>query len=630
MKSSLIRLVPVAAAVALCCSSVGAATVTWVGPADSFWDVPANWSPGLPADGDDIVLGAFSTQYRAFPVMNVGSLSGTGVLTVQNATLVSANASSIGGLVLVDAGMVGGTGSLNVNGPLNWVSGGFTGTGSATIVGDATIAGPSLRTIETGPVTFAGTTTWTNAPIVNGGNGGIFVGNTSLINTGTWLDQIAYGSTIARQGSASFATFSNEGTYAKSGNSGVNIATTFNNSGTLSVQAGELRLSGGGSSTGLFDVGAGATLVLTGGHTLSNVSSGTGTGTGVMTASADTVTTVGGFSVAASVGASGGIFNFNGPSTAGGLVFSAGYIGGTGSLTVNGPMTWTQGEFRGTGATTINGDATISSGDFHTIDTRTVTFTGTTTRTNTATGNGHVWLSNGGSLVNTGTWLDQAAFSSSFDSSGTGASSFTNQGTYIKSGNNTTTISVAFFNPGRIDIQSGTLKLPSPINSPFTNTGTIGGNGTVEVDRLYNDGHLTPGDSAGTLTVLGNLVQTASGWLDIELTTAGVHDLLRVSGDFVGNATLDGTLNIACLGVCSFAIGDSLTILNASNLYGTFANVAYTGFAPGTFDVIYDRAAGDVRLVALMSVSAVPEPGTYAMMALGLLGISGSVRRRMR
>jgi hypothetical protein len=65
-----------------------------------------------------------------------------------------------------------------------------------------------------------------------------------------------------------------------------------------------------------------------------------------------------------------------------------------------------------------------------------------------------------------------------------------------------------------------------------------------------------------------------------------------------------GTLNIGCLGTCSFVQGNQMVLLDATGaLSGTFSSVTYTGLPPGSFSVSYDNAGGRVILTATAPVN---------------------------
>ena len=172
-------------------------------------------------------------------------------------------------------------------------------------------------------------------------------------------------------------------------------------------------------------------------------------------------------------------------------------------------------------------------------------------------------------------------------------------------------------------MQTGTLALPTN----FTNNGTLKGSGTFSVSgTLTNAGTVAPGASPGALGLSGNFAQAAGGSFAVELQSLASHDLFNVSG----RAALGGALSISCFANCSFALGDTVTILDSvGDLSGTFASVALSGFATGAFNVIYDTVGDRVLLQVTQAVTAVPEGETWALMLAGL-GVLGWVARRQR
>jgi len=178
-------------------------------------------------------------------------------------------------------------------------------------------------------------------------------------------------------------------------------------------------------------------------------------------------------------------------------------------------------------------------------------------------------------------------------------------------------------NLGTIDAQSGTLRL----TDGFSNDGVLSGTATLQVNGgLMNHGTLAPGSlgSGGTLTLAAALTQATDSSFDVDIGSLAAHDRLVVTG----TALLNGTLALHCLGACSLAVGDSVTILSSTGtLAGSFAGVSLQGFASGAFDVVYDRTARNVSLRVTQAVSAVPEPATTALWLAGL-GMLGFMARR--
>jgi hypothetical protein len=113
--------------------------------------------------------------------------------------------------------------------------------------------------------------------------------------------------------------------------------------------------------------------------------------------------------------------------------------------------------------------------------------------------------------------------------------------------------------------------------------GTLRGNGTVE-GATSNTGTLSPGLSAGNLSVAGNYTQSAGGKLEVELfgTNSGEWDTLQITG----TAALGGELEITLgeTGGNPFVpqLDDSFTFLTASlGAAGHFAAVDLPSLAAG-------------------------------------------------
>ena len=212
---------------------------------------------------------------------------------------------------------------------------------------------------------------------------------------------------------------------------------------------------------------------------------------------------------------------------------------------------------------------------------------------------------------------------------------------------------------GFIDIETGNLTFASGATSLNDNIAVNGGKGTV-----YNQGSLMV---AAPLTITGGFDQTQTGELDLEFAGVswGEYGSLYVSG----GVTLNGELNLDATGGFGFMTGQTFDILgfNANSLTGNFNSLLLDGVACtstvadtwtcGTtvFNEVIDQSTGwialdvtaaNALLGAVVSTrlfdapavlldsdvsTSVPEPSTWALIAMGFLGLGGlSTRRRKR
>ncbi len=138
-----------------------------------------------------------------------------------------------------------------------------------------------------------------------------------------------------------------------------------------------------------------------------------------------------------------------------------------------------------------------------------------------------------------------------------------------------------------IDFQGGTLTgtgTLEPTGGPLTNTGAT----------------MSPGASAGTLSITGDYMQGPGGTYAAEiagLMPGAEHDVLAVAG----TATLAGHLSITFINVP--AVGQSFTILSAASIVGQFDEVTISGLPAGVLvNVIHSPISVIVKIVQ-------PEPG---------------------
>lgn len=170
--------------------------------------------------------------------------------------------------------------------------------------------------------------------------------------------------------------------------------------------------------------------------------------------------------------------------------------------------------------------------------------------------------------------------------------------------------------------QAGAFVIPN--NAVATMFGSYTGLGFTGDGELVVIGTLSPGFSPaiaqfdGDLTLMPGTLTT----IDVEGLVPGQFDVLEVAG----RATLDGMLKVLPAGGFGFARGQSFRFLSAlGGVSGQFAGLG-DGALVGSFDgveLFIDYGANDVVLYT----APVPEPGTWALMAVGLLGVAGYARR---
>ena len=131
-------------------------------------------------------------------------------------------------------------------------------------------------------------------------------------------------------------------------------------------------------------------------------------------------------------------------------------------------------------------------------------------------------------------------------------------GTTILTGNSTYT--------GATTIAGGALRVNGSLGNTavtVSNGGTLGGSGLIAGPVMVGGGGIVaPGNSIGTLTLSGNLVQASGSIYQVELNATGQADHLIVGG----TATLQGgaTVQAVQLGAGSYVLGTSYPILTAA------------------------------------------------------------------
>ncbi|MDB5301854.1 MAG: hypothetical protein JWO87_3517, partial [Phycisphaerales bacterium] len=431
-----------------------------------------------------------------------------------------------------------------------------------------------------------GTTTWTAGDLqMKGGivnNNGSFTFNSAA----TYKGYGGYGGANAFNNAGSFTKLgAGEGGFAATPNATFYYTVPFNNTGTVSVQAGTLAIYSGGASTGNMSATAPGTLLfgniftyhynagatVTGAGTIAfqggvySFASGQFNPTGTVNFAGGTIFINNAFTPTAlgTIGATvtfnnavnyTGAVNITGSATfAAAETFSAltltGTLDGAGDVTVTGALALSGGTMQGMGKTVSTAAGTLSIGaGIHNL-----TLTRVLESDGTATWTGGVIQMNGGTINNNGSFTYNST--ASYQCSGLGGvkNAFNNAGSFIKLGAS----EVGFFG------SSGTV--------PFNNTNT----GTVSVQagamKLENAPNLSGGVlTGGTWAVFSNSKLKLPG----SITTLAANVLLNGVGSIITNS--DGVTN-ALAGLAAIASGGSLSLqigqgLSVTPAGGTFTN----------------------------------------------------------
>ncbi len=328
-------------------------------------------------------------------------------------------------------------------------------------------------------------------------------------------------------------------------------------SGRLTVSGGQVNLTGANTYTGGTTVSGGGILAIDSNGRLGHSATG-------LTLSGGTLLPTATFTLprAVTMGAAGGTFDTNGfDLTLGTAVTGPGGLtkSGIGTLTLSGANSYAGGTVVNQGILQLAPGASLPTTGALAVNGGTLDLNGNNLTIGSLAGlGGRIEL---GSSTLTVAGPGSTSFAGIL--TGTGGLTMQGPGGLSLAGANTYT--------GPTNVNGGRLAINGSITSDVTvgAGGNLGGSGTI-TGRVTNAGIFSPGNSIGTLNVLGSLTQAAGSSFQIETNGAGQSDRVNVSG-------APGTTTIA---------GGTVTLTGASGVYApstTYTILNATGGVTGTF-----------------------------------------------
>ncbi len=473
-------------------------------------------------------------------------------------------------------GTLTGSNNLTVNKVFNWTRGTLSGAGTIRAAGGLLLNGNLIFKDKATVINSAGQQAkWSQGNII------MFRGESGFVNeTGANFSITADANRMLVLGPG--AKFDNDGTLTtnlSSAESIVTINALMNNRGLVDVQTGELRLAGGGTSTGSFVAGEQGKLNFRGGEHVLQAGSSI-SGSAVEFSQLGVANINGSYSVGNTELKTRGEALFNTElSQTETLTMSGGILSGSGILSVSGRTTFSSGEMNGEGFTITDGGLDLD-GNFVSIrDTRALAIGGELSNWT----NGNILLRHEGSLI--------------FNQPGTTFRIASDGGIVFGFG--------AIVNAGAIVVDLPEEAEPVVIKSNVTNVGFL----ILRRDKLVIGNQVPPNLFDSQLTLFnGNFIQAESGttFFNISGNTSGEdYDVLNI----IENASLSGIFDIS-LGFLPNE-GDVFDILTAKTIVD--AGLTLGGLHGNLFQFeVVNLSTGNQALRLTFSPSAAPLPNNKA------------------
>ena len=141
------------------------------------------------------------------------------------------------------------------------------------------------------------------------------------------------------------------------------------------------------------------------------------------------------------------------------------------------------------------------------------------------------------------------------------------------------------------------------------NFGTLNGSGKI-LGSLINSGTLSPGNSPGKFTIVGNYTAHSTAVHHIEIASANLYDTISIVSDpsfASGNAVMNGALDVNLLNGFIPSLGDTFRIFSFTSSTGLFANASLPSLPAGLFWNVHYNPDN----ISLAIVNTAPLPLTF-------------------